>query len=222
VPVVIRRDGPGYVAIEFDTSPTIDRADLATVAQSIIDKLAVFEGEAFRDFGLSALVYTPEESHQHDGSNGAGILCVPDANDPLVIPFAQSHDHDDREMARLRSLLARPEALKRKLVEHHGHMVGADTPVDAFMSAYAVLEMLCGPKQSDIDNLILRVMPSAETSFDDREQRDVTIYTRLRNAKGHATSVPPQHVSPLMAQHLPQLLDLARSALLESVEQSGD
>jgi len=57
--------------------------------------------------------------------------------------------------------------------------------------------------------------PSCERDKDSRG-KDVTIYTKLRNAKGHPSDMPPGETSERISVLLPKLREHVKAALFQS------
>jgi hypothetical protein len=66
---------------------------------------------------------------------------------------------------------------------------------------YAVLKSSLGGRQADLDSFIRASEPTCEVVKDSRG-REVTIYTRLRNAKGHPTGMAPDEASKRIVEKL--------------------
>jgi hypothetical protein len=213
----VYRRGPSRVAVSLEGQDEILQAELDEIAERIRGQVVVFCQAAILDFGLGEIETVDDEGEPHR-SVYARVLAgkTPDAT--VCVPFEHQTDMSATDVETLETIVANAKPIRPALVDSIEHsLTGSEGAVESFLANYAVLESLLGSKQDGVDGFIQRVEPEVEMTKDTRG-KDVTIYTRLRNAKGHPSGMPPAEASARIRKLLPRLRAHVRTALLESMQ----
>jgi hypothetical protein len=215
--VRIDRGGPSRVHITILAPGAIPEAEVALLAEQVRGQVIAFCQTPIRDFGQDAI-----ERIADDGSRKRSI-CARTLNNrvdlDVRVPFAHQSDLSPKTVEELRYVIATHAAVPTRFLTSIEHSLRQETSdVEAFLAMYAVLKSVLGGKQSDLDSYILAAEPNCETVKDSRG-RVVTIYTKLRNAKGHPTGMPPAEASEHISRLLPKLRQHAVTALFRPTAQ---
>jgi len=208
--VSIDRAGPGRVHISILAADPITEEAVDALAERVRSQVVAFCQAPIRDFGKDTVEHIAD-----DGSKKRNLFARTLASRvELDVRVPSEHQSDMRpdDVSDLRDVIATRPAIPARLVASLDHsLLQATSDVEAFLAVYSVLQSVLG-KQADVDSFILAAEPNCEMATDSRG-RQVTIYTKLRNAKGHPTGMPPQEASERISRLLPTLRQHAKSAL---------
>lgn len=208
--VRITRGGPSrvYIYVEGD-SALPEPAIIDEVMLRVHGLVVVFCQAAIRKFSIASIETVDADGKLHFN----GYFRIQDAA-VTVIPSEHMTDVNEDELDKLAGILATAKAIKPALLESVQHsLTQAEGNVEAFLANYSVLESVIG-KQKGVDDFLRRVETEVEIVKD--RGNDVTIYTSLRNAKGHPSGMRPDVASAKIGRLLPRLRQHVRTALLES------
>jgi len=213
--VHISRGGPSRVEVVLEGHGKVDQTELDELAERIRGHVVVFSQAAIQDFHLGA-VETIGDSGEPRRSVYARTLRGSVAGASVCVPFEHQTDMNAGDVETLAHILTTSAPICTELVASIEHsLTRAEGDVEAFLANYAVLESVLVGGQSGVDAFLLRVEPGAEMTQDSRGKA-VTMYTKLRNAKGHPTDMPPAEASTRIRKLLPKLRGHVRTALLEA------
>jgi len=212
--VRVYRGGPSRVKISVQIGEDVNRSEADHVAERVRAQVVVCSQAGIRDFGLDA----SEPVDPGSGTPGSQFArTLNDKHDLVVcVPFKHQTDMPPADTEALARVIASSREIRPNLLRAIEHSLTQGVgDVEAFLANYAVLLSMLGDKQSAVDSFILRVEPTCELAKDSRG-KEVTIYTRLRNAKGHPSDMPPSKASERIAVLLPKLRGHVKTALFES------
>jgi len=212
--VRVYRGGPSRARISIQAADGVAQPEVDRLAEQVRGQVIVFCQAPIRDFGLDS-----SETIADDGSakRSAFARTLGRQDDLIVcVPFEHQTDMSSDDVKALEDIIATSKAIPLSLVTSIEHsLTQAEGDVEAFLAIYAVLQSVLGGKQADVDSFILGVQPNCEIAKDSRG-RKVTIYTKLRNAKGHPTGMPPDEASKRISNLLPKLRQHVKTALFRS------
>jgi hypothetical protein len=214
IDVLILRAGPSRVEIRLDGAGEPSTALIDEIAHRIRGLVVVYCQAPIVDFNLGCDWTIDDDGELHQNA-WVRVLEVPISHAAVVVPFEHMTDMSEGETAGLEQVLATGKAVRPTLLDDIQHsLTRAEGDVESFLANYAVLESVLGGDKSAVDSFIQQEEPEVEAVTDSRKNL-VTIYTRLRNAKGHPTGMPPGEASTRIHELLPGLRRHVRTALIQ-------
>jgi hypothetical protein len=212
--VSVDRGGPSRVRISVLAGERIAQAEAERLAEQVRGQIIVFCQAPIRDFGVDAI-----EQIADDGSTKRGLYARTLGNRvdlDIRVPFEHQVDMRPDDVKEIQDIIATHNAVPADHLTSIEHsLTQATSDVEAFLAMYAVLKSSLGGRQGDLDSFIRASEPTCEVVKDSRG-REVTVYTRLRNAKGHPTGMAPDEASKRISHLLPKLRQHAATALLQT------
>jgi len=214
IDVVILRAGPSRVTVRLSGAgePPVQLAD--QIARRVHGLLVVYCQAPAVDFLLGYERTVDDDGELAQDAWGSPLGCsISEA--AVIVPFEHQTDMQSAELADLVQVLKTGRAIRPNLLDDIQHsLTRAEGDVEAFLANYAILDSLRGGKKA-VDAYIRSREPGVELVQDSRKNT-VTIYTLMRNAKGHPSGMPPAVVTTRIRHLLPALRGHVRAALIEA------
>jgi hypothetical protein len=212
--VRVYRGGPSRVLISVQVAEDVDRSEADRIAERVRAQVVIFCRAGIRDFGLDA-------SETLDGGRVLPGNCFlrtlkDNQNLTVCVPFEHQTNMRPADVQALSHVIAAPWNIRPELLKTIEYSLNDRvSDVEAYMANYAVLQSVLGGKQSAVDSFVFRVEPQCERAKDTRG-KETTIYTKLRNAKGHPSDMSPGSASEHISALLPKLREHVKTALFKS------
>lgn len=213
IAVAIVRAGPSRVEIRLSGAGEPPAKLLDTTAVRLHGLVVVYCQAPIVAFNRSCAWTVDDTGELHQVAQ-VRMLEGTLAEAAIVVPFEHMTDMPESDVSDLVQVLITGRAVRPALLEDIQYsLTQAEGDVEAFLANYAVLDSIVGGGKS-VDAFIQRREPEVEVVRDSRNNA-VTIYTRLRNAKGHPSGMSPAEASRRIRELLPGLRRHVRAALIQ-------
>lgn len=212
IDALVVRSGPSRVEIRLSGAGERPTEALEGIARRLQGLIVVYCQAPIVNFNLACDWSIDDAGELHQNA-WVRMLEVPVSEAAVVIPFEHMTDMSPDDVADLARVLEAGKAIPQRLLDAIQHTLTQAEDVEAFLANYAVLDSVLGGGKAGVDAFILQEEPGVEMLPDSRRKL-VTIYTLLRNAKGHPTGMAPGEASRRIRHLLPALRRHVRTALL--------